>query len=82
LTALPQYEAHAHVIYFDFFLAFFFFVAMTLFSLVCVNLRQVGSVAGLKSRSLGLRLLTEDNNGTGGSEPQSKNENNPYFSVA
>jgi hypothetical protein len=31
LTARPQYEAHAHVIYFDFFLAFFFFVAMTLF---------------------------------------------------
>jgi hypothetical protein len=31
MTARPQYEAHAHVIYFDFFLAFFFFVAMTLF---------------------------------------------------
>jgi hypothetical protein len=35
LTARPQYEAHAHVIYFDFFLAFFFFVAMTLFPCVC-----------------------------------------------
>jgi hypothetical protein len=31
LTAQPQYEARAHVIYFDFFLAFFFFVAMTVF---------------------------------------------------
>lgn len=30
LTALPQYEARAPVIYFDFFFAFFFF-AMTLF---------------------------------------------------
>jgi len=30
LTALPQYEARALVIYFDFFFAFFFF-AMTLF---------------------------------------------------
>jgi hypothetical protein len=30
LTARPQYEARAHVIYFDFFLAFFFF-AMTVF---------------------------------------------------
>ena len=35
LTARPQYEAHAHVIYFDFFLAFFFFVAMTVFLRVC-----------------------------------------------
>jgi hypothetical protein len=29
MTALPQYEARARVIYFVFFLAFFFFVAMT-----------------------------------------------------
>jgi hypothetical protein len=29
MTALPQYEAGARVIYFVFFLAFFFFVAMT-----------------------------------------------------
>jgi hypothetical protein len=28
LTALPQYEARAPVIYFDFFLAFFFFAMM------------------------------------------------------
>jgi hypothetical protein len=34
LTALPQYEAHAPVIYFDFFFAFFFF-AMTLILVDC-----------------------------------------------
>jgi hypothetical protein len=28
MTALPQYEAGAHVIYFVFFFAFFFFAAM------------------------------------------------------
>jgi hypothetical protein len=36
LTALPQYEAGAHVIYFVFFLAFFFF-AMVCFLDVCVE---------------------------------------------
>jgi hypothetical protein len=30
-TARPQYETHASVIYFDFFLAFFFFAMMMLF---------------------------------------------------
>ena len=36
MTALPQYEAGAQVIYFDFFLAFFFF-AMVCFLGVCVE---------------------------------------------
>jgi hypothetical protein len=35
LTARPQYEARAYVIYFVFVFAFFFFFAMTLF-LECV----------------------------------------------
>jgi len=35
MTALPQYEAHARVIYFVFFLAFFFFVAIVCFLGVC-----------------------------------------------
>jgi len=41
LTALPQYEARAHVIYFDFFLAFFFF-AMTLYPWCLMNLIRQG----------------------------------------
>jgi hypothetical protein len=41
LTALPQYEARAHVIYFVFVFAFFFFfAAMIVFLGVCENLRQ------------------------------------------
>ncbi|HEX3431142.1 MAG TPA: hypothetical protein VHT03_09660 [Rhizomicrobium sp.] len=36
MTALPQYEAHARVIYFVFFLAFFFF-AIVCFLGVCVD---------------------------------------------
>jgi hypothetical protein len=82
LTARPQYEAHAHVIYFDFFLAFFFFVAMTLFPCVCEPTAGLVQVAGFKSRSLGFRSLTEHDNGTDAQAPQSKNQNNPYFSVA
>lgn len=39
MTALPQYEARAHVIYEDFvfFLAFFFFVAIVCVLGVCVD---------------------------------------------
>jgi hypothetical protein len=37
MTALPQYEARARVIYFVFFLAFFFFVAIVSFLGVCVD---------------------------------------------
>jgi hypothetical protein len=39
MTALPQYEARAHVIYdeFVFFLAFFFFVAIVCVLGVCVD---------------------------------------------
>jgi hypothetical protein len=43
MTARPQYEAHAHVIYFVFFLAFFFFVAMTLFPCCVRTYGRVGS---------------------------------------
>jgi hypothetical protein len=48
--ARPQYEARARIQdYFDFFFAFFFFVAMTLFLGVCVvDLRQ----GWFKSRAL------------------------------
>ena len=35
LTALPQYEARASVIYFDFFFAFFFFAAIVCFLDAC-----------------------------------------------
>jgi hypothetical protein len=35
LTALPQYEARANVIYFDFFFAFFFFAAIVCFLDAC-----------------------------------------------
>jgi hypothetical protein len=37
MTALPQYEARARVIYFVFFFAFFFFVAIVCFLGVCVD---------------------------------------------
>jgi hypothetical protein len=37
MTALPQYEARARVIYFVFFLAFFFFVAIVCVLGVCVD---------------------------------------------
>jgi hypothetical protein len=36
MTARPQYEAHAHVIYFVFFLAFFFFAIVSILG-VCVE---------------------------------------------
>jgi len=41
VTARPQYEAHAPVIYFDFFFAFFFF-AMTLYPWCLMNLFRQG----------------------------------------
>jgi hypothetical protein len=73
LTARPQYEAYAHVIYFDFFFAFFFFAAMVLFLL------RDDPTAGLSSslrRCLGpvaIAPLAEINDGTGQRRPQLKN---------
>jgi len=81
LTALPQYEACAHVIYFDFFFAFFFFA-------IAMFLLRDDPTAGLSSslrRCLGpvaFAPLTEIDDATGAPCPQLKNRKNPYFSVA
>jgi hypothetical protein len=83
LTALPQYEARAHVNYFDFFFAFFFFVAMTLFLGVCVmNLRQGWFSRRLNFRSLGPSPLTESEHGIRRSPSQREKRKSSYFSVA
>jgi hypothetical protein len=79
LTAQPQYEACAYVIYFDFF-AFFFFLAMMMFLGVSdeptAGLVQSGD---LRSRSLGLSPLTENDSATARLRAQSKNRKKPLF---
>jgi hypothetical protein len=68
--ARPQYEARTSIQdYFDFFFAFFFFVAMILSSLVCggpsAGLVQVaGFDPFIRSASLGRRPLAANENDT------------------
>lgn len=69
LMARPQYEARARIQdHFDFFFAFFFFVAMTLFLGVCggpsAGLVQVAGFDPLSD--LGPRPLTANDNDTSG----------------
>jgi hypothetical protein len=66
----------------DFFFFFFFFVAMMITLVFVMNLTAGLVQSQVKSRPLGPRPLTAEDHATAGSAPQSKSENNLYFSVA
>jgi hypothetical protein len=72
LTAQPQDEACAFVIYFDFFFFFFFFEAMIVFPWFGDEPTAGLVQSQAKSRSLGPRPLAEMNIAIERSNPQSK----------
>jgi hypothetical protein len=66
----------------DFFFFFFFFMAMMITLVFVMNLTAGLVQSQVKSRPLSPRPLTVADHATAGPAPQSKSENNLYFSVA